>query len=170
LNRRTGLGEPWISEAGVTGLGDLQGGLGALADDLALAFGKRRPQVQGEAISIDAKLGHDESNLVRHQAGDEMHVTRKPVELRHGHGTLAVTTRVSQCRGELRALLNCVEPLPCFDLSELCDNFKPFALREPRDCLALNFNAEAGTALLANAPSIIRDQRASTWGAPLSVL
>ena len=39
----TGFGQMRISEAGATGLGGLQGGFGALADDLALALGESGP-------------------------------------------------------------------------------------------------------------------------------
>ena len=62
-------------------LGDRKPFLGVLADKGALLLGESGKQMQDERIGIGAKLGDDERHLMRHQPGNEMHITREPVEL-----------------------------------------------------------------------------------------
>jgi len=72
------VGEARVAEGLPTGLGGGESGLRALRDQRALFLSESGVQVQQERTS---EIGDQKRRLVRHQAGNEMHVTRKPIEL-----------------------------------------------------------------------------------------
>jgi hypothetical protein len=115
-----------------------QGGLGSGRDDGALLLGEGGIQVQQERLDVGAQLGDEERRLVRHQAADEMHVTRQPIELGNGDGGgLSVTASCSERGGELWPAIESVSALPRLDLGELRDDLEPLGLGEPGDGGAL---------------------------------
>jgi hypothetical protein len=63
------------------GFSGLHGGAGALADHPALFLGQCSVDVQHEWVGISPQLGHNEGHSMLHQAGNEMHVARQPIEL-----------------------------------------------------------------------------------------
>ncbi len=92
-----GLGQPRIAKYLTASLGGSQGGLRALGDHCTLFLGESGIEVQQERLNVRPKIGGDERRLVRHQAADEMHVTRQSLELGDGDGgCLPVTARHSQ--------------------------------------------------------------------------
>jgi hypothetical protein len=82
-----GLGQARIAEDLPTGFGGGKSGLCAPGNRRALLLGEGGVQVQQERLDVGAEIGDQKRRLVRHQAGNEMHVTREPVEL--GDGALA---------------------------------------------------------------------------------
>src|SRR5208282_5169069 len=68
--------QPWITQDHSAGLCGSQRVFCAPRDHRALLFGKCRIQVQHERIDVGAELGNDERDTLRHEAGDEMNVTR----------------------------------------------------------------------------------------------
>jgi hypothetical protein len=84
--------------------------------------------VQGEAISIGAKLGNDEGHFVRHQARDKKNISAEPIELRNRYRALSVTAGLGQRGGELRAPIEGVSPLARLDLDELGLDLEALAL------------------------------------------
>jgi hypothetical protein len=65
----------------------LQGRARPFSDQPSLFFGDRCVQVEHERVYIDSQFGHDELNPVHHQAGNEMHVAGKAVELADDYWT-----------------------------------------------------------------------------------
>ena len=127
--------------------------------------------MQQERLDVRAQLGDEERRLVRHQAADEMHVTRQPIELGDGDGGgLPVAARCSERCGELRAAIEGVSALPRLDLDELGNDIEPLGLGEPGDGGALGVNPQARLALLARADPVVGDviftTRKMTWSAP----
>ena len=82
-----GRGEPGVSKLLSVGFGGGERLLGPFRNLGALFLGEGGVKVQQERLNVRAKLGGDERNALRHQAGDEMHVTRKPIELRDTRDT-----------------------------------------------------------------------------------
>ena len=68
--------QPRIAQDHSAGLCGSQRVFCAPRDHRALLFGERRIQVQHERIDVGAELGNDERDTLRHEAGDEMNVTR----------------------------------------------------------------------------------------------
>jgi hypothetical protein len=99
-------------------------------DQGALLFGERGKEVQYERIDVRAEVRDHEWNAMRHEAGNEMDITRQPVKLRYGD-------RASQCPclGErCRQLGSPIERIASFaglDLDEFGDEVEPLALGEP---------------------------------------
>jgi hypothetical protein len=78
---------------------------------------------------------------MRHQAADEVNVAAQPVQLGYRHrATLAAG--LCQRSGELRAPLERIAALACFDLNEHTRKLKAFSLGETGERLALRFDAE----------------------------
>jgi hypothetical protein len=81
---------------------------------------------------------------MRHQAADEMHVARKPIELRDGDGARpSVSAGLGEGGGQLRAALEGVRALASLDLDMLGDDLEPLGLGEPGDGGALRVNAKS---------------------------
>ncbi len=55
-------------------------------DHRALLLGEGGVQMQQERLDVGTEIGDQKRRLVRHQAGNEMHVAREPVELGDGNG------------------------------------------------------------------------------------
>jgi hypothetical protein len=90
---------------------------------------------------------NDEGHALRHQAGNESHVARQPVELGDDHGA-ANELRLRQGRRELRPTIEGIRSLGSLDLDMLADELDPLSLGEAGDRLALRVEAKAGLALL----------------------
>ena len=95
-----------------------EGGSGALRDLPPLLLGQRRVEVQHERIGIGAEFGDDERHALGHQAGNEGHVARKPVELGHQDRTLRLARCGQRC-GELWPSIERIGAFAGFDLGEL---------------------------------------------------
>jgi len=88
--------------------------------------------VQQERLDVGPEIGDQKRRLVRHEAADEMHVAREPVELGDGdRARLSVAAGASQCGGELRAAIKGVSAFARLDLGELADDLKPLRLCDP---------------------------------------
>jgi hypothetical protein len=98
--------------------------------------------VQHEWVCIRAQLSYDERHPLCHEAGDEGHVARQPVELGDDDRILAGLAGC-QRRGELWAPVQRVGTLAGLDLGELGDERVPLRLSEPGDCGALRVDAES---------------------------
>jgi hypothetical protein len=61
-------------------LGASERGFDALRDHLSLLFRERRIDVEREVVAVSPECGDDEMHLMLHEPGDEVHVSRKPVE------------------------------------------------------------------------------------------
>jgi len=73
-------------------------------------------------------IGDQKRRLVRHQAGNEMHVTRKQIELSDGdRARLSVAAGASQGGGQLRAAVERVGALARLDLRDSAATSKPSA-------------------------------------------
>ena len=94
---------------------------------------------------------------MRHQAADEMHVARQPVELCNYDGCPALPAGFGQCGGELRRPVESIGALPRLDLGELRDDLEPLGLSEAGDGCALGVETEAAFSLLASADPVGRE-------------
>ena len=100
--------------------------------------------MQQERLDVRAEIGDQERRLVRHEAADEMHIAREPVELCYGDGArLPVAAGASQGGGELRAAVERVGALARLDLDMLGDDLEALGGGEPGDGSALRVTAEA---------------------------
>ncbi len=123
--------------------------------------------MQQERLDVRAEIGDQERRLVRHEAADEMHVAREPVELCYGDGArLPVAAGASQGGGELRTAVERVGTLASLDLSELGGDLETLGLGEPGDGGPLSVNADPAAALFASADPVIGDERLE----PLKIL
>src|SRR5271166_6650457 len=95
---------------------------------------------------------------MRHQAGNEMHVTGQPVELGDGNRT-AKRPRLGERSSQLRPPFQRIAPLAGFHLGELRYDVETLSSREPGERFPLRLDAEAGPTLLACADSDIGDHR-----------
>jgi len=98
----------------------------------ALFLGERRIQVQHERVGVGTEFGDDERHSLRHQAGDERHVTAQPVELRHQHRALLLS-RIGQRRSQLAAALQRIGALTGFDLDNSPTTFDALGFSEALD-------------------------------------
>jgi putative methionine-R-sulfoxide reductase with GAF domain len=64
-----------VAEHHTASLGGCEPGAGAVGYHAPLLLGERRVNVQGERVNVRTKLGDHERHLVRHQAGNEGHIT-----------------------------------------------------------------------------------------------
>jgi hypothetical protein len=69
--------------------------------------------VQHEGIDVGPELGHQEGHPLHQRPGDEVHVTRQPVELGHQHRAAQTT-----CGGEPRPAVQRVGALARLHLGE----------------------------------------------------
>ena len=84
--------------------------LDPLPDHRPLFLGDGRVNVQHERLDLGAELGDDESNLARHEAGDEHNVTREPIERGDDDGAFQPAS-FGEGGLELRPALQCVGTL-----------------------------------------------------------
>jgi hypothetical protein len=110
--------------------------------------------VQHERVSISPQFSNDEGHVLSHQARDEGHISGESVELGYNDWTLPLPACGQGC-GKLRASVEGIRPLPCFDLDELGGEVKVLRRCEPLDGLALRFNAEARSALPSGGYAIV---------------
>ena len=134
--------EARIAEHNTASLSGLQCLARTLRDQRPFLLGERRIEVQHERVGIGAQLGDHERHLVRHQAGDEMHIARQPVELRDGDGALALA-RLGERRDELWPAIQGVRALAGLDLGELGGDGEALGLGERGDGRALRLQAKA---------------------------
>ena len=80
-----------VAEQGAGGLLPAERVAGPLRDQRALLLGERGEEVQHERVGVGAQLGDDERHALRHEAGDERHVARQPVELGHDDRALRLS-------------------------------------------------------------------------------
>ena len=59
----------------------------------ALLLGEGDVQVQQERLDVGAEIGDQKRRLVRHEAADEVHVAREPVEVSDGDGARLTSFR-----------------------------------------------------------------------------
>jgi hypothetical protein len=118
--------------------------LRAAADRTALLLGRRRANVQRERIDVLAQRDYDERDLLRHQGGDERHVTAEPVELGNGDFAPALLCRIQRCL-QFRPSIQRITAFPGLDLAELSDDFEAFRGSKSRNRLALSLKAEPRT-------------------------
>ena len=76
--------------------------------------------MQHERIGVAAEFGDDERHALRHQAGDERHITEQPVELRHQDAALG-GARGGEGGRELRTAVQSISSFARFCLDELRD-------------------------------------------------
>lgn len=74
-----------IAESGASCLLGGERGLGALGDQPPFLLRQHGIEMQHERIGIPAEFGDDEGHSLRHQARDECHFAREPVQFGHGH-------------------------------------------------------------------------------------
>jgi hypothetical protein len=74
--------------------------------------------MEHERIGIDTQLAGDERHPLRHQVGNECDITRKPIQLGHGHFALGLLRR-RQCSSQLRPPVERIGALAGFCLREL---------------------------------------------------
>jgi len=81
--------------------------------------------VQHEEVDVGAEFGDHEGYALGHQPCDQMHVAQQPVELDDQHLPSMVPRR-SQRRGELRATVERVGPLPRLPSVNISTTSMPF--------------------------------------------
>ena len=116
-------------------------------------------------IGIAAEFGHDERHALRHQAGDERHIARQPVELGDEDAALR-GLGCCQRRGELRPAVERVGALAGLGLDVLGDDGDALGFGEPRDRRALRFDPEPGALLLPSRDTIVGNSAIHTKGIP----
>ena len=104
------------------------------------------------------ELGDDEGHPLRHQPGDEGHVTREAIELGDDDGTLAAT-RDGKGFGQLWAPVERVGALAALCLDKLGCEFEAFSLRKALDGISLGIDAEARAPLSFGGDAVIGDSR-----------
>ena len=92
--------------------------------------------MQHEWVGIGSEFGDDEGHTLRHQAGNEGHVAREPVELGHQDRTLRLARCGQRC-GELRPSVERVGALAGFDLGEFGEDGDAFGFGKARDRCSL---------------------------------
>ena len=95
--------------------------------------------MQHEGVGIAAEFGDDEWHPLGHQPGDEGHVAREPVQLRH-HDAASRGLGRSQRGGELGTPVQRVGALAALGLDELGDEGEVLGFGEPLDGGALRLN------------------------------
>jgi len=123
--------------------------------------------MQQERLDVGSEIGDQKRRAMRHEAADEMNVTRQPVEFGDGdRRPLAVMASFGQGGGELRAAIENVRALASLDLDMLGDDLEPLGLGEAGDGGPLSVNAEAAATLVARRNSKIGDDRLGHGGDP----
>jgi hypothetical protein len=102
--------------------------------------------VEHERVGV-RDLGDNERDTLRHQAGDERHIARQPVELGHDHRALVGRSPV-QRRLQLRPPLRCINVLGGLDFGKDPSDLIAFGGTETLNCGLLAFKAETGLPLL----------------------
>jgi hypothetical protein len=97
--------------------------------------------VQHEGIGVPAELRHDERHSLRHQAGNERHVPREAVELRHEYAALR-RTGGGECSCELWPPIQRICAFAGLGLNVLGDNRESFGFGEPLHGRPLRLDAE----------------------------
>jgi hypothetical protein len=85
-------------------------------------------------------LGDDERHFVRHQARNEMHVTRQTIQLGNDDSAFPLPGLGEAC-GELRATIQGIRALAGFDFDMLGDDLKTLSLGKPGKRRALRFES-----------------------------
>jgi hypothetical protein len=96
-----------IAEHNTAGLCGLQCFACAPRDQRPLFLGERSVEMQHERIGVAAKLCDDERHLVRHQAGNEMHIARQAVKLGNEDRAFPLAGLGERC-GKLRATVESI--------------------------------------------------------------
>ena len=85
----------------------------AMGDHCALLLGEGGVQVQQERLDVGSEIGDQKRRFVRHEAADEVHVARQPIELvDRDRARLAIAAGFGEGGGELRVALD-ERPIPC---------------------------------------------------------
>jgi hypothetical protein len=149
-----GVGDHLVAELHASDLGRLQPGGGALTDHSPLLLGQGRVDVQGERVDVAAERSDDERHPLRHQTGDERHVSRQAIELGDRHWRLEPLRRL-QGRVQLRPAVQRVAALARLDLGELGDDIEALRGGEGGNGGALGLEAQAGPTLLLGGHAMI---------------
>ena len=135
-------------------LGCGEGGLGTLADGLALMLGDSGQNVDGELVGMRV-IDRDKLDAAIHQRGDEGEVAGQPVEL--GNDELGLVLAAGEQRlGQLRA----IRTLAALNLGVLGDEPPRAAVQVGLDGLPLRLKAEAGGPLLIGGNTIVCNELA----------
>ena len=99
-------------------------------------------EVQHERIGIGTELGDDERNPLRHQPGNEGHIARQAIELRHDDRAFGLA---GQGEGgcQLRPAVEGIRALAGLDLGELLDDGNALGFGETGDRGTLCLDAQA---------------------------
>jgi hypothetical protein len=155
----------WIAQLAPACLPDCQRCFGALGDQASLLLGQGGVEVEHERIGVAAEFSHDEGDALGHQARDERHIARQPVQL----GDQDATSRsLGRSKGscELRAPVERISALAGFGFDVFGDDRDVFRFGEPGDRGALGLDAEAGPVLLPSRDTVIGNSAFRTKGIP----
>jgi len=103
--------------------------------------------MQHERISIGSELGNEERHSLGHQAGNESHVARKPIQLGHQDRTFLLT-RCSRRARELGPSIESVGSLAGFDLSELTGKADALGFSKTSGSCSLSLQAKSWSTLV----------------------
>ena len=139
-------------------LGLRKGNAGALSNHAALLLGHGGIDVQHEGVDVPAQLSDNKRHPFGHQACDERHIAREPVQLGHDNRALQLLG-FPQCCGELWASPQRICSLAGFDVGKFLTDLHSLVGAECSDNPALAVETEAGTALLFSGNTIIGNDR-----------
>lgn len=130
----------------------LEGLTGPVGDQTAFLLGQGRPEVEGERIDIEPKLGDNELDPVPHQPADEVHVSAEAVELGDDHGALLP---LGSCDGGVEPRTVVVST--GHHIAEEVGDDIAVAASEASDGILLGIKAKSSAALLAGGDPDITD-------------
>jgi hypothetical protein len=131
---------------------------GALGYQSALFFGQGGIDMQHERVGIGSEFGDDERRPVLHQAADEMHVARQPIELGDDNrATLVELPGRLERGGKLGPAVERVGTFASLNLGKALDNAETLLGGKPGNGLALRLKAESRFALTSGAHPHIGD-------------
>jgi hypothetical protein len=104
--------------------------------------------MQHERVSVRAEIGDDERRLVGHQPGDEMDVTREPIELRNNDRSLVLARRLKG-GSELRPLVERIRPFTGLNLFKGLNQVEALGLGKTGERSLLRFETKTRPALLS---------------------